>query len=183
MSGRSETSQETEPTASTDGYSRCSPEDATDRDRREWSEGTRYGATGHRDSRLARRIYRRSWTSGQNCFHARLRTSIMVNVNMQQGTAKSRIADLASLTRPRHRPPALVALTEAPGCRSERCEPTGGPSSTIRRTLDEFDGEAADCFLSPNQETIPIQHDACAVTRLNSVTGGSGDGCWTRWAE
>jgi len=34
-------------------------------------------------------------------------------------------------------------------------------------------------FRSSYQETTSIQHDECAVACSNSVTGGSGDGCWT----
>jgi predicted transcriptional regulator len=51
----------------------------------------------------------------------------------------SPIGDIAYLARSRHRVPALVALTERPRSRSELCELTGVSSSTIRRTLEEFE--------------------------------------------
>ncbi|MBZ6494758.1 MarR family transcriptional regulator [Haloterrigena longa] len=51
----------------------------------------------------------------------------------------SPIDDIAYLARSHHRVPALVALTERPRSRSELCELTGVSSSTIRRTLDEFE--------------------------------------------
>lgn len=54
-------------------------------------------------------------------------------------TPDSPIGDLAYLTRSEHRIPALVALTERPRSRSELCELTGVSSSTIRRTLQEFE--------------------------------------------
>lgn len=52
---------------------------------------------------------------------------------------ESSIGDIAYLARSQHRIPALVALTERPRSRSELCELTGVSSSTIRRTLDEFE--------------------------------------------
>jgi predicted transcriptional regulator len=51
----------------------------------------------------------------------------------------SPIGDIAYLARSRHRVPALVALTERPRSRAELCELTGVSSSTIRRTLGEFE--------------------------------------------
>ena len=51
----------------------------------------------------------------------------------------SPIEDIAYLTRSDHRVPTLVALTERPLSRSELCELTGVSSSTVRRTLDEFE--------------------------------------------
>jgi len=51
----------------------------------------------------------------------------------------SPVADITYLARSQHRIPALVALTERPRSRSELCELTGVSSSTIRRTLDEFE--------------------------------------------
>ncbi len=54
-------------------------------------------------------------------------------------TPDSPIGDVAYLTRSEHRIPALVALTERPRSRSELCELTGVSSSTIRRTLNEFE--------------------------------------------
>lgn len=53
--------------------------------------------------------------------------------------AESPIGDIAYLARSRHRVPTLVALTDRPRSRSELCELTGVSSSTIRRTLDEFE--------------------------------------------
>jgi len=52
---------------------------------------------------------------------------------------ESPIDDIAYLARSRHRVSTLVALTERPRSRSELCELTGVSSSTIRRTLDEFE--------------------------------------------
>ena len=51
----------------------------------------------------------------------------------------SPIGDIAYLARSEHRIPALVALTERPRSRSELCELTGVSSSTIRRTVNEFE--------------------------------------------
>ena len=58
---------------------------------------------------------------------------------MPHQTAESPIGDIAYLARSKHRIPTLVALTERPRSRSELCELTGVSSSTIRRTLDEFE--------------------------------------------
>jgi len=58
---------------------------------------------------------------------------------MPHQSAGSPIGDIAYLSRSEHRIPALVALTERPRSRSELCELTGVSSSTIRRTLDEFE--------------------------------------------
>jgi len=63
----------------------------------------------------------------------------MVHDNIPHRNAESPIADIAYLARSEHRIPALVALTERPRSRSELCELTGVSSSTIRRTLDEFE--------------------------------------------
>lgn len=49
------------------------------------------------------------------------------------------IDDIAYLARSEHRIRSLVAMTERPRSRSELCELTGVSSSTIRRTLDEFE--------------------------------------------
>ncbi|WP_254863634.1 helix-turn-helix transcriptional regulator [Halovivax gelatinilyticus] len=49
------------------------------------------------------------------------------------------IGDVAYLARSDHRVPTLVALTERPRSRSELCELTGVSSSTIRRTITEFE--------------------------------------------
>lgn len=53
--------------------------------------------------------------------------------------AESPIGDIAYLARSEHRVPTLVALTERPRSRSELCELTEVSSSTIRRTLGEFE--------------------------------------------
>ena len=52
---------------------------------------------------------------------------------------ESPIGDIAYLARSEHRVPTLVALTDRPRSRSELCELTGVSSSTIRRTLREFE--------------------------------------------
>lgn len=52
---------------------------------------------------------------------------------------ESTIDDIAYLTRSNHRVQTLVALTVRPRSRSELCELTGVSSSTIRRTLSEFE--------------------------------------------
>lgn len=62
-----------------------------------------------------------------------------MNNNIRQHVAGSPIDDIAYLTRSEHRTPTLVALTERPRSRSELCELAGVSSSTIRRTLDEFE--------------------------------------------
>ena len=51
----------------------------------------------------------------------------------------SPIDDIAYLARSEHRVPTLVALTGRPRSRSELWELTGVSSSTIRRTLSEFE--------------------------------------------
>ena len=51
----------------------------------------------------------------------------------------SPIDDIAYLVRSEHRAPTLVALTVRPRSRSELWEMTGVSSSTIRRTLSEFE--------------------------------------------
>lgn len=63
----------------------------------------------------------------------------MSNGNMPHQDADSPLGDVAYLTRSKHRVPTLVALTERPRSRSELCELAGVSSSTIRRTLDEFE--------------------------------------------
>ncbi|MFD1564601.1 helix-turn-helix transcriptional regulator [Haloarchaeobius amylolyticus] len=59
--------------------------------------------------------------------------------NMGHRIADSPIDDIAYLARSEHRVPTLVALTERPRSRSELLELTGVSSSTMRRTLDEFE--------------------------------------------
>ncbi|SDQ48836.1 helix-turn-helix transcriptional regulator [Natronobacterium texcoconense] len=59
--------------------------------------------------------------------------------NARHYPSDSPTGDIAYLARSEHRIPALVALTERPRSRSELCELTGVSSSTMRRTLDEFD--------------------------------------------
>jgi predicted transcriptional regulator len=63
----------------------------------------------------------------------------MKNHGTNQHAAESPIADIAYLTRSEHRTPTLVALTERSRSRSELCELAGVSSSTMRRTLDEFE--------------------------------------------
>ena len=58
---------------------------------------------------------------------------------MTPGISGSPIDDIAYLTRSEHRAPTLVALTVRPRSRSELWEMTGVSSSTIRRTLSEFE--------------------------------------------
>ncbi|MHC3436961.1 helix-turn-helix transcriptional regulator [Natrialbaceae archaeon A-gly3] len=62
----------------------------------------------------------------------------MVLGNTQHYASDSPVGDVAYLTRTEHRITALIALTERPRSRSELCELTGVSSSTMRRTLDEF---------------------------------------------
>jgi len=78
---------------------------------------------------------------------------------MTHQSAKSPIGDIAYLARSEHRVPTLVALTERPRSRSELCELAGVSSSTIRRTLDEF------------EDRIWIRKDGYqyAATRLGEV--------------
>jgi predicted transcriptional regulator len=52
---------------------------------------------------------------------------------------KSPIDDIAYLARAEHRIPTLIALTVRPRSRSELWETAGVSSSTIRRTLSEFE--------------------------------------------
>lgn len=59
---------------------------------------------------------------------------------MKHYNRDSPIADIAYLARSEHRVPTLVALTDRPRSRSELCELAGVSSSTMRRTLDEFEG-------------------------------------------
>ena len=58
---------------------------------------------------------------------------------MYTGVMGSPIDDIAYLARSEHRAPTLVALTVRPRSRSELWEMTGVSSSTIRRTLREFE--------------------------------------------
>lgn len=51
----------------------------------------------------------------------------------------SPIEDISYLTRSEHRAPALIALAVRPRSRSELVEETGVSSSTIRRTIGEFE--------------------------------------------
>lgn len=59
--------------------------------------------------------------------------------NMSLDTTDSPIDDIAYLVRSEHRVPTLVALTVRPRSRSELWEMAGVSSSTIRRTLTEFE--------------------------------------------
>lgn len=58
---------------------------------------------------------------------------------MAPNTTGSPIDDIAYLARSEHRAPMLIALTVRPRSRSELWEMTGVSSSTIRRTLSEFE--------------------------------------------
>lgn len=58
---------------------------------------------------------------------------------MDSRTSGSPIDDIAYLSRSEHRVPTLAALTVRPRSRSELWELTGVSSSTIRRTLREFE--------------------------------------------
>lgn len=58
---------------------------------------------------------------------------------MGTSTPGSPLDDIAYLARSEHRVPALVALSVRPRSRSELWEMTGVSSSTIRRTLREFE--------------------------------------------
>ena len=62
-----------------------------------------------------------------------------MNNGIRQHTTESPIDDIAYLTRSEHRTPTLVALTERPRSRSELCELANVSSSTMRRTLGEFE--------------------------------------------
>jgi len=68
-----------------------------------------------------------------------MRTWHMGHNSIPHQNAESPIGDIAYLARSEHRAPTLVALTERPRSRSELCELAGVSSSTIRRTLDEFE--------------------------------------------
>ena len=59
--------------------------------------------------------------------------------NASYGITESPLDDIAYLARSEHRVPTLVALTERPRSRSELCELAGVSSSTVRRTLGEFE--------------------------------------------
>jgi len=63
----------------------------------------------------------------------------MVTKNTERRATGSPVDDISYLTRSEHRVPTLVALTSRPRSRSELCELTGVSSSTIRRTLGEFE--------------------------------------------
>lgn len=63
----------------------------------------------------------------------------MIPRDRTRRTPESPIGDVAYLARSPHRVPALVALTEGPRSRAELCELTDVSSSTVRRTLREFE--------------------------------------------
>lgn len=63
----------------------------------------------------------------------------MCTLIMSITATDSPIDDIAYLARAEHRVPTLVALTVRPRSRSELWEMTGVSSSTIRRTLGEFE--------------------------------------------
>ncbi|WP_306058081.1 helix-turn-helix transcriptional regulator [Natronococcus wangiae] len=58
---------------------------------------------------------------------------------MARYSTSSSVDDIAYLTRAEHRSPTLIALTVRPRSRAELWELTGVSSSTIRRTLGEFE--------------------------------------------
>ncbi len=58
---------------------------------------------------------------------------------MNYCTRDTPISDIAYLSRSHHRLPTLVALSERSRSRSELCELAGVSSSTMRRTLNEFE--------------------------------------------
>lgn len=58
---------------------------------------------------------------------------------MRSRTREQPLEDIAYLARSEHRVPTLVALTVRPRSRSELWEMAGVSSSTIRRTLTEFE--------------------------------------------
>jgi predicted transcriptional regulator len=59
--------------------------------------------------------------------------------NTKHSPSDSPIGDVAYLSRSEHRVPTLAALTESPRSRAELCELTDVSSSTMRRTLDQFE--------------------------------------------
>ncbi|MFW5918302.1 MAG: helix-turn-helix transcriptional regulator [Haloferacaceae archaeon] len=61
---------------------------------------------------------------------------------MSTNTTDPPIDDIAYLARSEHRVPTLVALTARPRSRSELWEMAGVSSSTIRRTLSEFESRS-----------------------------------------
>ena len=63
----------------------------------------------------------------------------MVTNHNQRRARGSAIDDIAYLARSDHRVPSLVALTDRSRSRAELCELFGVSSSTIRRTLGEFE--------------------------------------------
>jgi len=64
---------------------------------------------------------------------------LLVCVNVKHHNTDSPVVDIAYLARAEHRVPTLAALTERPRSRSDLCELTDVSSSTMRRTLGEFD--------------------------------------------
>lgn len=80
----------------------------------------------------------------------------MVLDSTARRTDGSPIGDVAYLARSEHRVPALVALAERPRSRSELCELTGVSSSTIRRTLGEFEARAWVRKEGYRYETTPL---------------------------
>lgn len=63
----------------------------------------------------------------------------MVTNHNQRRARGSAIDDIAYLARSEHRVPTLVALTDRSRSRAELCELFGVSSSTIRRTIGEFE--------------------------------------------
>ena len=59
--------------------------------------------------------------------------------NVKHSSADGPLGDIAYLARSDHRVSALVVLSDSPQSRDELCETTDVSSSTIRRTLGEFE--------------------------------------------
>ncbi len=64
----------------------------------------------------------------------------MCGNSMRTDPTDSPLGDIAYLARSDHRVRTLVALVGRPRSRAELCELTGVSSSTIRRTMSEFEG-------------------------------------------
>lgn len=86
---------------------------------------------------------------------------------MESNDGGSTIDDVAYLVRSEHRVPALVALKVRPRSRSELWEMVGVSSSTIRRTLSEFEARNWIRKDGYQYETTPLgAYIASAVTEL-----------------
>jgi len=86
---------------------------------------------------------------------------------MRPNSKGSPIDDIAYLSRSEHRAPILVALTARPRSRSELWEMTGVSSSTVRRTLSEFEERNWIRKEESRYEATPLgAHIASAVAEL-----------------